>query len=61
MCKLSDGMAIDMTLEEMLYEIVETHDVDTSQRDASSPCHSPLSAYVLSAVHIPCEPRREPE
>ena len=28
---------------------------------ASSPCHSLLSAYVLSAVYIPCEPRRERE
>ena len=27
----------------------------------SSPCHSRLSAYVLSAVYIPCEPRRERE
>ena len=28
---------------------------------ARSPCHSLLSAYVLSAVYIPCEPRRERE
>ena len=27
----------------------------------SSPCHSRLSAYVLSAVYIPSEPRRERE
>ena len=29
--------------------------------EARSPCHSLLSAYVLSAVNIPCEPRRERE
>ena len=32
-CELKDGMAADMALEELLYEIVETHEADTSKED----------------------------
>ena len=32
-CELKDGMAADMALEELLYEIVETHEADPSKED----------------------------
>lgn len=32
-CELQDGMAADMALEELLYEIVETHEADSSKED----------------------------
>ena len=34
-CELPDGMAVDMALEELLYEVVETHDEPTSDKDKS--------------------------
>ena len=30
-CELSDGLAVDMALEELLYEVVETHEPQTSK------------------------------
>ena len=32
-CELPDGLAVDMALEELLYEIVETHEMQTSKED----------------------------
>ena len=32
-CELPDGMAVDMALEELLYEIVETHEPQTSKEN----------------------------
>ena len=32
-CELPDGLAVDMALEELLYEIVETHEADPSKED----------------------------
>ena len=31
MCEVKDGLAVDIALEELLYEIIETHDVQTSK------------------------------
>ena len=31
MCEVKDGLAVDVALEELLYEIIETHDVQTSK------------------------------
>ncbi len=33
MCELGDGIAVDMALEELLYEVVETHGENTSNKD----------------------------
>lgn len=32
MCEVKDGLAVDIALEELLYEIIETHDVQTSKK-----------------------------
>ena len=32
-CELEDGIAVDVALEELLYEVVETHDQNTSKED----------------------------
>lgn len=32
-CELPDGLAVDMALEELLYEIVETHEMQTSKEN----------------------------
>ena len=32
-CELEDGIAVDVALEELLYEIIETHDQNTSKED----------------------------
>ena len=32
-CELPDGLAVDMALEELLYEIVETHETQASKED----------------------------
>jgi Na+-driven multidrug efflux pump len=33
MCEVKDGLAVDIALEELLYEIIETHDGQTSKKE----------------------------